>query len=325
MITFVLRRLIFIPIVLVLVNFVSYAFAHVTYQFQQSQTIYGTGQEGITPVWPEYIEYARGALQGNLGKMPIGVNDTVADALARSTGASVGLLALSFLLSTVVGLTLGLAAVKVNPSRTMPWLTLISTVGLAMPSFYIGILFVGVLLYFSIRGSGTSFLPVSGFGWDIHLVLPVIALTIRPAMQVAQVIASLLTDELDKRYVVAARSFGHTWRTIRWNKALRNVLAPVVLTFAGSFRLLAAELLLVEWLFSWPGIGRMLVHTLVPPRVSGLGGLEDTSLFFLDPPLVAGLLVIFALMFLLADTFASGFARLIDPRLRIVEEGASHE
>jgi ABC-type dipeptide/oligopeptide/nickel transport system permease component len=112
---------------------------------------------------------------------------------------------------------------------------------------------------------------------------------------------------LSKRYVVAARSFGHTWRAIRWDKALRNILAPVLMTIAGSFRLLMTELVLVEWLFGWPGLGRMLVQTLVPPRMSTPGGLPDTSAFLLYPPLVAALLVVFALLFLLADTLASGW------------------
>jgi peptide/nickel transport system permease protein len=325
MIQFFLRRLVFIPLVLLIVNITGYAFAHITYQMQQTQTIYGSGKEGLTPLWPVYMEYARNALNGDLGKMPIGVTDTIAAALLRTVGASLGLLLLAFMLSIILGLVLGLTAVKVDPPRKLPWLTLITTTGMAMPSFYIGILFVGVILYFSIRGDGSPLFPVSGFGWDIHLVLPVIALTIRPAMQVAQVTSSLLISELDKRYVVAARSFGHTWNSIRWDKALRNVMAPIILTFAGSFRLLVTELVLVEWLFNWPGIGRMLVQTLVPPRISTLSGLADTSVFFLHPPLVASLLMIFAFMFLLADMFASGFARMIDPRLRVIEEEAFSE
>jgi peptide/nickel transport system permease protein len=168
-------------------------------------------------------------------------------------------------------------------------------------------------------------LPVAGFGWDAHLILPVLALAVRPTMQVAQMTAALLSAELGKRYVVAARSFGHTWHAIRWDKALRNILAPVLMTIAGSFRLLMTELVLVEWLFGWPGLGRMLVQTLVPPSMSTPGGHADLSVFLLYPPLVAALLVVFALLFLLADTLASGLARAVDPRLRAAEEEALHD
>ncbi len=322
---FFLRRLLLIPLVLALVHFAGFAFAHVTYQMQHSQTIFGSGQERITPVWPEYEAYLRGAVRGDFGRMPVGVDQSIAASIAGASLASLGLLALAFGLSIVLGLGSGLAAVRVDPPRTMPWLSLISTVGLAMPGFYIGTLFVSGLIFLSLRGEANPLLPISGFGWDVHLVLPVLALVIRPSMQVARVTGSLLAGELEKRYVVTARSIGHTWRAIRWDKALRNVLAPVFLTVAGSFRLLVVELVLVEWLFAWPGAGRMLVRTLVPPTISGLGGLADTSAYFMNPPIIAGLLVVFALWFWLADTLATGLARIVDPRLRIVEEEAPHE
>jgi ABC-type dipeptide/oligopeptide/nickel transport system permease component len=325
MVGFFLRRLLLIPIALVLVHFVAFAFAHVTYEMQMAQTIFGSGREGVTPVWPVYAAYVQGAMQGDFGRMPIGVDEAIADSIARASLASLGLLALAFGLSIVLGLVSGLWAVRVNPPRTLPWLTVFSTVGLAMPSFYTGTLLVGGLLYLALRRDTDPLLPVAGFGWDVHLLLPVLALTIRPAAQVARVTGSLLAGELDKRYVVTARSIGHTWRAIQWDKALRNVLAPVFITVAGSFRLLVAELVLVEWLFDWPGIGRMLVHTLVPPTISHLGGLGDTSVYFMNPPIIAGLLVVFALWFILADSLATGLARIVDPRLRLVEEEPQHE
>ncbi len=317
---FFFRRLLLIPFALVAVHFTGFAFAHVTFQMQQAQTIFGSGQEGILPVWPEYGAYLRGAIQGDFGQMPVGVDQPIASSILDASLASLGLLALAFGLSLVLGLVLGLVAVQVDPPRTRPWLAPVSTVGLAMPGFYVGTLFVGWLIFVSLRGNIEPPLPVAGFGWDVHLVLPVLALIIRPAMQVARVTGSLLASELEKRYVVTARSIGHTWRVIRWDKALRNVLAPVFLAIAGSFRLLAVELVLVEWLFGWPGVGRMLVQTLVPPTIAGLGGLADTSAYFMNPPIIAGLLVVFALWFLLADTLATGLARMVDPRLRMVEE-----
>lgn len=320
-----LRRLLLIPLALVAVHFAGFAFAHVTFQMQQAQTMFGSGQEGVTPVWPEYGAYLHGVIQGDFGQMPVGVDQSIAGSIVGASLASLGLLALAFGLSTVLGIVLGLTAVQVDPPRTRPWLAPVSTIGLAMPGFYTGTLFVGLLLFVSLRGDTDPVLPVAGFGWDVHLILPVVALIIRPTMQVARVTGSLLANEFEKRYVVTARSIGHTWRAIRWDKALRNVLAPVFLTIAGSFRLLAVELVLVEWLFGWPGVGRMLVQTLVPPTISTLGGLADTSAYFMNPPMVAGLLVVFAFLFLLADTLATGLARLVDPRLRIVEEEVPHE
>lgn len=325
MVRFFLRRLIVIPLALVLVHFACFAFAHVTGQLQQSQTIFGSGKEGFTPVWPEYSAYLRGVLRGDFGQMPVGVDEPLHASLWKASLASLGLLGLTFLVSLAAGLGLGLASVRVDPPRYAPWLSAVSTLGLALPSFYIGALLISGIIYRSLTTEAEPALPVSGYGWDLHLLLPMLALAIRPAVQIAQVTGSLLSGELGKRYVVAARSFGLTWEVIRRDKALRNVLAPIIIAIAGAFRVLAAELVLIEWLFDWPGIGRLLALTLVPPMLSGLGGLMHTSAYFLYPPLVAALLVVFALLFLLADMLASGLARLVDPRLRVTEEELPYE
>jgi ABC-type dipeptide/oligopeptide/nickel transport system permease component len=72
-----------------------------------------------------------------------------------------------------------------------------------------------------------------------------------------------MVGELGKQYIIAARSFGHTWHDIRLRQAMRNIIATVILTIAKTFRILVGELVVVEWLFNWPGLGRMLASTLV--------------------------------------------------------------
>jgi peptide/nickel transport system permease protein len=185
--------------------------------------------------------------------------------------------------------------------------------GLAMPSFYIGSLFVLALLTVLIRGySDQLYFPIRGFGWDNHLVLPTLALMARPTVQIAQVTAELLKDELSKQYVVAARSVGFTWRAIRWRLALRNIIAAIILSIASSVRLLVGELIVVEWLFGWPGLGRLLASTLIP----GMTSSTVQAPLFLDPRIVAAVLTVFAALFLLTDFIAAFLVRLSDPRLR---------
>ena len=100
-----------------------------------------------------------------------------------------------------------------------------------MPGFYIGSLLIMAALAY-ITSGGHMPLPVQGFGWDLHLVLPVLVLAARPTAQISQVTASLLAGEMDKMYVVAARSVGVPWRTIRRRHALRNIVAPVSIAFS---------------------------------------------------------------------------------------------
>jgi peptide/nickel transport system permease protein len=134
----------------------------------------------------------------------------------------------------------------------------------------------------------------------------------RPTMQIAQLTAGILSGELHKQYVRAGRSLGQTWRSIRLKYAMRNIIAPVILTITASFRLLVGELVVVEWLFAWTGLGRLLAQTLVPPLQTN----SAETLLFLDPQVVAIILTIFGGLFLLADLLASVAVRAADPRLR---------
>lgn len=315
---FLLRRLAVIPVALVFVNFVAFTYAHVAIRFQEAQNPWGTGVEKSPPILPLYADYVRGVLRLDFGKMPVGAGASVADAVSKAGGASFGLLALAFTFSLFVGLLVGLRAVHVEPARVSRWLMPISTIGLATPSFFIGTLFVVASVYYVLwRGADAKApLPLQGFGWDVHLVLPALVLMLRPTVQIAQVTSGLLSGEINRQYVVAARSRGNSWTRIRWRHALRNVLAPVILTIAGSLRWLVGELILVEWLFGWPGLGRLLALALLPPNVASPGALSGHTVYFLHPELIAALLTVFALVFVVIDTLASALVRLVDPRLR---------
>jgi peptide/nickel transport system permease protein len=213
-----------------------------------------------------------------------------------------------------VGLYFGFKATRNDPPDVSRWLTMSSTIGLAMPSFYIGsLLIIGLIFFLIWRGPEAEILlPLSGYGWDLHLVLPVLALMARPTFQLAQVTAGVLSGELGKQYVIAGRSLGQTWRSIRLNYALKNVIAPVILTIAGLQRFLVGELILIEWLFRWPGLGRLLGWTLVPAQLSSTRG----SPLFLNPPVMATVLAIIAAFFLFTDFIAAVLVRYLDPRLR---------
>ncbi len=326
MLRFLLVRLSALVLIVWLVNFAGFTYAHVALRVQQAQNPFGAGVEGAPPVLELYAGYLSAAAGGDFGAMPIGVDSAVRDALAQAAAASLGLMAIVFSLSALAGVVIGLGAVHVQPAGVARWLAPLATLGLASPSFYIGTLLIAAAVAY-VLGAGPdarSPVPLSGFGWDAHLILPVVALAVRPTAQIAQTAAALLSGELDKQYVTAARALGQTWRLIRWKTALRNVLAPLALTLAGSLRLLVGELILIEYLFAWPGLGRLLAQTLIEPRGAGPGALFGHTVYFLHPELVAALLAVFAFLFLLSDALASLAARAIDPRLGVTEGGDAH-
>ncbi|MCK4725148.1 MAG: ABC transporter permease, partial [Anaerolineales bacterium] len=271
---FILRRLLFIPIALIVVNFLAFTYAHYARPIRAERTPYVQAYEA-GPLLPDYKEYVQKivtldfSMEINMpGRRtdPISLEETLTNAIL----ASLGLLAVSMVLSVIFGLIFGFKAVRNDPPGVARWMTFFSTVGLAMPSFYIGSLLILVMVFYVLtRGPGTEmFLPLGGFGWDKHLILPVVALMARPTVQMAQTTANLLSGELSKQYVIAARSVGYTWRSIRNTYALRNIIAPVILTIAGLLRFTVGELVIIEWLFKWPGLGRLLGWTLVPAQLT---------------------------------------------------------
>lgn len=310
----ILQRLVLVPPVLLLANFFGYAYAYLGRLLNPSQPFFA-GQTSSSSLMPAYIDHLRGLLTLDLGTLPDS-REPLAAALARASTASLGLLGLALLCSVLAGLAAGIAAVRTEPAHTAPWLTLLATIGLAMPTFFIGSLGIALIVVYLIWGPGPPTpLPLEGFGWDRHLVLPVLVLMLRPTAQIAQVTAGLLVDELGKPHIVAARGRGLSWRTIMRRHALRPALAPLFQTIGGSVRLLVGELIIVEALFYWPGLGRLIAQTLIVEPVAGVSG-PITPPMFLNPPLVALEMTLLAGLFVVADGIAAILVRAYEPRLR---------
>ena len=307
---FLLQRLLILLIALFAAHLAGFAYAY------PGGNPFEPARGPVEPLVPMYTAYLEKVFaEGTLGTFPDST-ETVGARLVMSLVASLGLLAAATVLSIFVGMGLGFLAARSNPPGVARWMVPFTTFGLAMPSFYLGSLLIVGGIYYAILGGPDAEipLPLQGFGWDSHLVLPVLVLMFRPTVQIAQVTADLLAGELGKQYVIAARSLGYDDRRIRLKLALCNTIVPVLVTITNSFRLMIGELILVEFLFAWPGLGRLLVLVLIPERsflAFGAG-----SYLFNHPPLVAAIAAIFAALFLLGNLFAAGLSRALDPRLR---------
>jgi peptide/nickel transport system permease protein len=308
---FVIRRITILPFTLLLANFIGFAFAFATAPIVTASDPYAFGTTKLPPVLPAYLDYLQKGFNGDFGKTF--TNEAVLETISRFGGASLGLIGIAITISIVLGVTLGRLGVRRSKSGVASWLTLISTIGLALPSFYIAILLIALFILITIYvvSSTTPLIPFQGFGWDAHLILPVLALVIQPTVKIAQVTASLLSEEMEKQYVTAAMSFGHPFNKIKGKFAFRNILAPVVLTVAASLRIMIAELIIIERLFNWPGMGKL---------ISTLLSRNSLSADLLSPPMIAAVLTILVGVFLLIDFLATFLSRLIDPRLRADSE-----
>lgn len=324
----IILKFLFIPIGVLAAGFLGFVYSKYALYAMHLQNPFAASPELPTDLFGNFYLLIKDALAGNLGPMPRGFDYPVADALKKAIGASLGLLGVVVLGSTLVGLTLGLSAVNHRDGTIRRWLAPITAVGMALPSYIMGILFVLAIIFITIRQKqgGTFFLPVGGFGWDEHIVLPALALMIRPTAQLAHLSAHVLSDELRKQYITAARAFGHSWLRIRWKDAMRNILSPVIMTVAGSARFLLGEMILVEYIFDWPGLGYLFGWTLMPPRIAMLQGFYvDVSSFFLHTPLLTMLITLLTFIFLVLDFSAIVAVECVDPRVRHENGGGENE
>ena len=304
-------RLLLLVLLLVAANFGGYAYAFLARTISGNPFFARETQTGT--LWSGYSHYVQGMLQGNYREVAVYQEDFFL-ILGRAAAASAGLLLLALVISVTLGLLIGLLGVRLHPPGVRDWLTGLTILGLSTPAFFIGRLGVALLLLLTIYARlGNVPLPIQGYGWDWHLILPLIALCVRPTAMIAQVVAGLLAGELGQQYIVAARGKGLAERRVIWHHALRNVWAPVAHALAGAVRLLVADLIVVEWLFGWPGLGFLMAATLIPAQVAS----ATVEAGFLDPPLVASLLTIFAAIFLITDLLAGALARAADPRQRV--------
>jgi ABC-type dipeptide/oligopeptide/nickel transport system permease component len=309
MIGFVLRRLMAFPLIVTAANFIGYAFASYFEPVVSSSNPYASGDISLPPLLPEYFGYISRFSQFDFGETYNG--EPVQVAIARLGWVSLGLVGIALALSIVLGIVLGRLAVRRESIKVSSWLTLLSTVGLASPGFYIAILLITFFLLLTIYGPGNDlFIPFQGFGWDAHLILPVMVLMVQPTVKIAQVTGSTLTDELQKSYVKAGISLGLSFRSMKSRFAFRNVVAPILQAIASSARLMVAELIIIERLFNWPGLGRFIGNVLEPNA-----GFFDAVV--LTPPTMAAILTVLVMVFLVIDFLTIYIARLVDPRLRM--------
>lgn len=220
--------------------------------------------------------------------------------------ASAGLLFISLGVAFFVGVILGIIAAVSKSKVFSTLIVLLSTLGVSTPSFLLGMLFWVANIQVH-RAFDITVLPSAGFGWDAHLVMPALALAMRPLAQIAQVTYISLTDVIQKDYIRTAYSKGLHPRLVYSRHALTNALIPILTTLGASLRFSVASLPVVELFFMWPGVGLTLLQAID----------KGMSTFVVD------LILSLGFFFLLVNLTLELFFPLIDARLRSAEDQAT--
>jgi peptide/nickel transport system permease protein len=253
------------------------------------------------PLWLQYWRWLAGFLHGQMGQslvMDRPAGPLILDALGRSAI----LAGSAFVIVASGGIALGVHAATHQGHVSDRVMTLAQFVFIAVPDFFWAILAVVVF------ASWLHWLPATGYAppadgllaWVSHLVLPVIVLSIGLLAHVSRLTRAAMLEVLRSRYVLMARAKGMSERRVLWRHAVPNAMLPTITILAIDFGLLIGGVVVVETVFAYPGLGRLLVFAI-----------EHRDL----PLLQAGMLVlttIYALANLAADL---GYAAL-NPRIR---------
>jgi ABC-type dipeptide/oligopeptide/nickel transport system permease subunit len=212
---------------------------------------------------------------------------------------SAGLLLVSLLVAAVIGIPLGVAAATARTRLGSAPLVVLSIVGMSTPSFLLAMLLWMVIISIYQR-TNVALLPLTGFGWNLHLVLPALVLAGRPIAQLAQTTYVTVSELLQQDFVRTAHGKGLRAGLVLRRHVLRNAVVPILTTLGTSLRFSLASLPVVEVFYAWPGVGSTLLETIA----SG------------NDALVTDLILSLGLFFLLVNVAIEVAFPLIDARLR---------
>lgn len=252
--------------------------------------------------------YVSGMLTGDLGESFF-FNQPVARLIADRIGPTILLVISALLMSTVLGVFLGVLAARKPNGLMSAFVAVFATVGYAVPVFWTGImliiLFASTFPIFPVEGMASVKLreaPVIIQALDVahHLILPAFTLALIYLAQYARLSRASMLEVLGSDYIRTARAKGASERSVLFKHALRNASLPI-LTVAGlQFGNLISGALLVETVFNWPGMGRLAFD----------------SILRRDYPTILGVLFFASAMVVIANILTDISYRIADPRLR---------
>ena len=245
------------------------------------------------PLLEQYGTFLRDAIRGDLGRS-LRTSQPVTSAILERMPATIELAAAAMLVAVGVAIPLGIAAAVWRGTSLDHAATTVSLLGISIPNFWLGPL---LAIVFSIE---LGWLPVSGRGTWANLVLPAVSLGAALAAILARMTRATLLEELREPYVIAARA--HSTSRVRTviRHAFRNSLIPVITLIGLQFGAVLTGAVITETIFSWPGIGRLLIQ----------------SIGFRDYPLVQGCILLIAVTYVAMNLVTDLLYGLVDPRIR---------
>jgi peptide/nickel transport system permease protein len=245
------------------------------------------------PILKQYGRFVGNALRGDLGTS-IRSRRGVATEIGENVGSTAQLALASMAVAIAIGVPLGLMAALLRNSWLDAGSMIVALLGVSMPSFWLGLL---LIFTFSLH---LGWFPATGGGDLWHLVLPSVTLGMIASAIIARLTRSSMLEVLGQDYVRTARAKGLAWWGVVVRHALKNALIPVITIFGLQFGNLLAGAVIVETVFSRPGLGRLIV-----------GGILAK-----DFPLVQGTVLFVATAYVMINVLVDITYAFVDPRIR---------
>jgi ABC-type dipeptide/oligopeptide/nickel transport system permease component len=245
------------------------------------------------PILKQYGRFVVNALRGDLGTS-IRSRRAVSTEIGENVWSTAQLALASMAVAVAIGVPLGLMAALRRSSWLDAGSMIVALLGVSMPSFWLGLL---MIFAFSLH---LGWFPATGGGDLWHLVLPSVTLGTIASAIIARLTRSSMLEVLGQDYVRTARAKGLAWWGVVVRHALKNALIPVITIFGLQFGNLLAGAVIVETVFSRPGLGRLIV-----------GGILAK-----DFPLVQGTVLFVATAYVLINVLVDITYAFVDPRIR---------
>ena len=246
------------------------------------------------PLATQYAEYWQGLIRGDWGTNPV-TREPVLKRIASRYPATIRLTMAAMLVATLISIPLGVTAATHQGSAIDSASTFLALLGISLPGFALGPLF---MLVFAVELGLT---PVSGAGSPAHILLPALTLGAALSAILTRIVRSSVLEELREDYVRTARAKGLPERTVLYKHVLKNGLIPVVTVMGLQFGVLLAGAIITERVFSWPGVGSLLID----------------SISERDYKLTQGCILVIAATYVLVNTMTDILYRFLDPRIKV--------
>jgi peptide/nickel transport system permease protein len=245
------------------------------------------------PLYWQYWIFVSGAVQGDFGKSVRWGRPCIAIFMERFPNTLI-LAVASMMWALLIGLTVGIFSAVTVGRWFDNFGKILALLGQAVPVFWLGLM---LMLLFSVK---LRWLPTSGMGGLNHLVLPSLTLGALFAAAITRLTRSTMLDVMDSEYIKMARIKGVPEMFVVVKHAFKNAMIPVMTMAALNFIVLINGAVITETIFTWPGIGRLIVE----------------AIFARDYPVVQTVLLIASSLFVFANLVVDILYAYIDPRIR---------